>query len=300
MKAILVRTGSGPIQAPFVIVSPKGSFSDHDSGVGISFPGRNSTASPRSVLHSESKEKGQFPTNFRRTLSDTDLIRYENSRFRSLNRVFSRSIPARIAEDEALSEESVDLQTEGEEDKGSSILKKKSLELGISGILPENEILVEELEFSGGGIGKGRKVGGGNGGGRGGDGGGNGDQNGIGAYYEEMLKANPGNPLLLGNYGKFLHEVEKDFERAEEYYGRAILANPEDGEILSLYGKLIWETQRDQGRARGYFDQAVNACPDDCYVLGSYARFMWDVEEDEEDEGETQAVARSSPLVEAH
>ncbi|XP_061338232.1 uncharacterized protein LOC133285088 [Gastrolobium bilobum] len=106
----------------------------------------------------------------------------------------------------------------------------------------------------------------------------------IGAYYEEMLKSNPTDALLLRNYGKFLHEVEKDTVRAEEYYGRAILANPGDGDLLSLYGKLIWETERDEERAKSYFDQAIHAAPDDCTVLGSYAHFMWDAEEEEEEE----------------
>ncbi|CAJ2647218.1 unnamed protein product [Trifolium pratense] len=59
-------------------------------------------------------------------------------------------------------------------------------------------------------------------------GGNGGDRIKIGAYYEEMLKSNPTDALLLRNYGKFLHEVEKNMVRAEEYYGRAILANPED------------------------------------------------------------------------
>ncbi|QCD90792.1 hypothetical protein DEO72_LG4g1752 [Vigna unguiculata] len=90
----------------------------------------------------------------------------------------------------------------------------------------------------------------------------------IDAYYEEMLKLNPTDALLLRNYGKFLHEVEKDTTRAEEYYGRAILANPSDGELLSLYGALIWETQRDEARAKSYFDQAIHAAPNDCTVLG--------------------------------
>ncbi|KAG4992208.1 hypothetical protein AAZX31_09G187800 [Glycine max] len=104
----------------------------------------------------------------------------------------------------------------------------------------------------------------------------------IGAYYEEMLRSNPTDALLLRNYGKFLHEVEKDTARAEEYYGRAILANPGDGELLSLYGTLIWETQRDEDRAKSYFDQAIHAAPNDCTVLGSYAHFMWEAEEEEE------------------
>ncbi|PNX97877.1 TPR domain protein [Trifolium pratense] len=114
-------------------------------------------------------------------------------------------------------------------------------------------------------------------------GGNGGDRIKIGAYYEEMLKSNPTDALLLRNYGKFLHEVEKNMVRAEEYYGRAILANPEDGELLSLYGKLIWETNRDEERAKSYFDQAIHVAPDDSTVLGSYAHFMWEAEEEEDE-----------------
>ncbi|KAF7809486.1 TPR domain protein [Senna tora] len=98
-------------------------------------------------------------------------------------------------------------------------------------------------------------------------GGNDGDRIKIGGYYREMLKSNPTDALLLGNYGKFLYEVEKDSVRAEEYYGRAILANPGDGELLSQYGKLIWETERDEGRAKSYFDQALYAAPDDWYCF---------------------------------
>lgn len=108
----------------------------------------------------------------------------------------------------------------------------------------------------------------------------------IGAYYEEMLKSNPADALLLRNYGKYLHEVEKNMVRAEEYYGRAILANPEDAELLSLYGKLIWEMSRDEERAKSYFDQAIHVDPDDSTVLGSYAHFMWEAEEEEDDDDE--------------
>ncbi|CAI8588195.1 unnamed protein product [Vicia faba] len=111
----------------------------------------------------------------------------------------------------------------------------------------------------------------------------------IGAYYEETLKSNPTDALLLRNYGKYLHEVEKNLVRAEEYYGRAILANPEDGELLSLYGKLIWETYGDEERAKSYFDQAIHAAPDDSTVLGSYAHFMWEAEEEEKEKEKVAA-----------
>lgn len=121
----------------------------------------------------------------------------------------------------------------------------------------------------------------------------------ISAYYEEMLKSNPRDALLLRNYGKFLHEVEKDTARAEEYYGRAILANPGDGELLSLYGTLIWETQRDEKRAKSYFDQAIHAAPHDCTVLGSYAHFMWEAGEDDEEKvnGGVTATATATEMI---
>ncbi|XP_058104027.1 uncharacterized protein LOC131248012 [Magnolia sinica] len=307
MKAVLLRTtsGSSPTQASIGFCSPRGSFSDHDHGTGISFSGRNTTPSPRSALHFEMKDRSWIPTSFRRALSDTDLIRTEKAssgRFRALNRVFSRSVPARISEEQDLSEESVDLQSEMGEDEGSLMSKWKSFDLGVSDRI--SGISHEELEFPSGGMGmgKGRKVGGG-GDGTGDFTSGSGDQNKIGAYYQEMLKLDPGNPLLLRNYGKYLHEVENDLERAEEYYGRAILASPGDAEVLSLYGKLTWETHKDQGRAKSYFDQAIQAAPDNCYVLGSYAQFMWDVAEDDEEEegpGEERNVDGKSPtLVEA-
>ncbi|PIN08531.1 hypothetical protein CDL12_18892 [Handroanthus impetiginosus] len=150
-------------------------------------------------------------------------------------------------------------------------------------------------------------VGGGAGVGRGGTcGGGGGSDNGSGsgsqdpgswhgrettdAYYKMMIEANPGNPLFLANYAKFLKEVKGDFTKAEEYYGRAILANPSDGNVLSLYADLIWQTHKDAARAEAYFDQAVKADPNDCYVMASYARFLWDTDDEEEEEDEEEAM----------
>ncbi|KAI3891039.1 hypothetical protein MKW98_007344 [Papaver atlanticum] len=114
----------------------------------------------------------------------------------------------------------------------------------------------------------------------------------VETYYQNMIEANPGNSLLLGNYAKFLKEEKGDLVKAEEYCGRAILANPSDGSVLSLYADLIWQTHKDVSRAGTYFDQAVQASPDDCFVLASYAKFLWDTEEDdEEEEAEPQPEA---------
>ncbi|KAL1556345.1 hypothetical protein AAHA92_11988 [Salvia divinorum] len=154
----------------------------------------------------------------------------------------------------------------------------------------------EELGTPGGGMNKNR-----NSGGSGGSGGGA-EGSDIGAYYQEMIRSNPTNSLLLRNYGRYLHEVVGDVVKAEEYYGRAILASPGDGEVLSLYGNLIWETHRDQIRAKSYFTQAIQASPNDSMVLGSYAHFLWVAEEEEcgdDEEMETELVPLPSMIVSA-
>ncbi|KAK1307176.1 hypothetical protein QJS10_CPA10g01181 [Acorus calamus] len=263
METVLMRTGSIPVQ------------SHHDQTIFAVSHVKRTTSSVRS-LHSETKEK-----TFRRSSSASDLIKPDDKfpfRSRSLSRIISLS---KVAEDDDRTVETA----------RSASLKQRIIDLRVpdspSGSSPGNDVLPEE---SGGGIGKGR-IGGGGGGSSGSS-----DKSGIGAYYEEMLKADPSNPLLLRNYGKFLHEVEKDLVRAEEYYGRAILASPGDGEVLSLYGKLLWETERDEERANSYFDRAVEASPDDCYVLGSYAHFLWDAEDEEEEK--LGSVAPPPSLVE--
>ncbi|KAM4077489.1 hypothetical protein ACJW30_12G141600 [Castanea mollissima] len=139
----------------------------------------------------------------------------------------------------------------------------------------------------GGNGGRGRRYGGGdfNSGedNQGGGGDFNGEDNqGVEEYYKRMVKKNPGNPLFLRNYAKFLYKSKGDLQCAEEYYSRAILADPKDGEILSQYAKLIWELHHDQDRALSYFERAVQASPEDSHVQAAYASFLWDTEEYEE------------------
>ncbi|KAF8728207.1 hypothetical protein HU200_018796 [Digitaria exilis] len=137
---------------------------------------------------------------------------------------------------------------------------------------------------------------GGSGGQRGG--GGQGSGCGMGEYYRRVLQLDPENPLLLRNYGKYLHEVEGDLAGAEGCYARALLACPGDADLLSLYGRVIWEARQEKDRAEAYFERAVQAAPDDCYVLGSYASFLWDAEEDD-DEAAAATPAASPALVPA-
>ncbi|TYI77406.1 hypothetical protein E1A91_D06G140300v1 [Gossypium mustelinum] len=98
--------------------------------------------------------------------------------------------------------------------------------------------------------------GGGSGGGVGGVGSGFFESDSTDVYYQMMVEANPGNPLLLGNYAKFLKEVIRD-------YSRAILANPDDGNLLAVYADLIWHNQNDIQRTKSYFEQAIKTAPND-------------------------------------
>ncbi|EPS59501.1 hypothetical protein M569_15305 [Genlisea aurea] len=212
-----------------------------------------------------------------RKVSDSDLRS-------NLKTKKAQKFPGRIRENDCGEED------DEEEEIGSFLLS--SCGLGNNCVeAPERKRVPHTLVVCGGG----GTSGGGGGGGKGSDDGSgldpldpeswNGREN-LETYYKVMLAANPGNPLLLSNYAKFLKEVKGELARAEEYCGRAILANPTDANALSLYADLIWQIHRDAARAHTYFDQAVKTNPNDCYVMASYARFLWDAEEEEEEEEE--------------
>ncbi|WOL06311.1 hypothetical protein Cni_G15043 [Canna indica] len=262
-----MRTAT-PIRTGSFLGSPRRGASParpRDSVTGRFFPRRSSSFaafSPRSgraaALHLEA-EGGRGARFLRRAKSEADLFG-----------------PNRLNRERA--------EQEGE--AADLAVNRSDLVVASPGGLPTESA----AEYCGGGTGKKGRKGGGDGGG-----GGQNNRRRISDYYQQMLRSDPSNPLLLRNYGRFLHEVEGDAEGAAEYYGRAILENPEDGEVMSLYGKLLWEVHGNGERAEAYFERAVEASPDDCYVLGSYAQFLWDAEDEEEDRRTEERL----PLVEA-
>ncbi|XP_023554672.1 uncharacterized protein LOC111811867 [Cucurbita pepo subsp. pepo] len=258
MESALIRTVSVPVLSSAVAASS--SFSNYKPLYGALSGQNSSISSPKISLHFEiNHRRGKNWSGIRRAASESDISRslHEvSSPYDQFGGFRSRywSVPSEIPEDEFLNQD---------EFHRGSFADTEFLNSGI--VSGDGGDFVAD-KFTDGSS----------------------ESSKIRAYYEEMLKSNPSDALILRNYGKFLHEVEKDSKRAEECYSRAILASPRDGELLALYGKLVWDTQRDKRRAQYYFDRAVCASPNDCLVIGYYAHFLWLVEDDEE---EAMAVA---------
>ncbi|KAL5783116.1 hypothetical protein ACOSP7_008145 [Xanthoceras sorbifolium] len=234
--------------------------SSPEPDLGIRFLTARSLSMSLSMSPTNKKEK--IP----RTLSDGDLKRLHISKKEKKKNFLNNQLTSQDLVEEVQGEGGICLH---DQTTTSSSLR--------NGLMLDNGC-------SAGGGGSGGVSGYGGGGGPGDSG--RGSEN-MDVYYQKMIKAYPGDALLLANYAKFLKEVRGDVVKAEEYCGRAILAKPGEGNVLSLYGDLIWNNYNDAPRAQTYFDQALHSAPDDCYVLASYARFLWDAgEEVEEEDGD--------------
>ncbi|KAL9259144.1 hypothetical protein AKJ16_DCAP09860 [Drosera capensis] len=93
--------------------------------------------------------------------------------------------------------------------------------------------------------------------------------------YQMSLAQEPGNPLLLSNYAKFLYLVARDYDRAEECFKRAIQSDQWDPEALSQYATFLWLIRKDIWRAEERYQQAMAAEPDNPYHASKYANFLW-------------------------
>ncbi|KAL9398528.1 hypothetical protein Peur_007489 [Populus x canadensis] len=245
--------------------------------------------------------------------SFSSISSQDHDSIRRMTRAFSEtdlrdlSVPKRKPSNRILNGISVDEEVEEEVEKNVSFLESgwffEGCEVGVKG--ESDSGMLGVMVTGGGSDGGGGKFYGGGGPDFGDDGGsGFGESNkGIEStdvYYRKMIEADPGNPLLLSNYAKFLKEVRADFVKAEEYCGRAILASPNDADVLSMHADLIWHSHKHASRAESYFDQAVKAAPDDCYVMASYARFLWDAEEEEEEEEQGENIRELLPPTFSH
>lgn len=125
-------------------------------------------------------------------MSDSDIILSQTR----LDSAGSLAFPAKIPEEI--------FSSEAETESGNLSLERIFAEMCANGgVLMDKDV---EEELYGGGFGKGGKSGG-DGSNSAGDDGFGGNSVSIGDYYLKMLTSNPGDPLLLRNYAKYLHEV---------------------------------------------------------------------------------------------
>lgn len=153
-----------------------------------------------------------------RALSETDL--------RDYSAVSKKKPPLAVKSGEISKTTTLVEEVEGEETSLDRLLSS-------SGLDEEREIGARDGEFvctsvDGGIGGVGGRICGGGGGGGGGSDGGDGDGNdSTDVYYRKMIEVNPNNALFLGNYAKFLKEVE--IERFCKFF---ILDSPDNSLFL--------------------------------------------------------------------
>jgi hypothetical protein len=143
------------------------------------------SSSPRTVKVYVAPREGMELAQLRRARSEADMIRPEPA-------------PAPVS----LTPVSL------EEVKKDDMTEMKRQAFTVQGMVTKDESLEEieeEGESSGSGIGKGGNHN--RSGKRGRSNGDHSENQRIHDRYAELLKSDPGNPLLLRNYGKFLHEV---------------------------------------------------------------------------------------------
>ena len=61
--------------------------------------------------------------------------------------------------------------------------------------------------------------------------------------------ADPARASSFFDYARFLQNVRRDYDRAEEMYQRTIEANPKDADILNDYAVFLKNVRRDYDRA---------------------------------------------------
>ncbi|KAH7282536.1 hypothetical protein KP509_35G035100 [Ceratopteris richardii] len=98
--------------------------------------------------------------------------------------------------------------------------------------------------------------------------------------YQEEIRMDPRNTLLLANYAQFLHLVRHHNSRAESFFRRA-LAGEQDGadaDVMAKYANFLWIAKGDLAQAEKAFQAAAEAEPTNAYHAGSYANFLWSSE----------------------
>ena len=73
--------------------------------------------------------------------------------------------------------------------------------------------------------------------------------------------ADPARASSFFDYARFLQNVRRDYDRAEEMWQRAIEANPNHARILGGYADFLENVRRDYDRAEEMYRRATRTDP---------------------------------------
>lgn len=104
--------------------------------------------------------------------------------------------------------------------------------------------------------------------------------------YEEALKFNPNNFMVLNNYSYFLSLERKKLDKAEKMISAAVKANPTNHTFLDTYGWVLFE-QGSYSLAKFYIESSLENSPNDedepisAEVLEHYGDVLYKTDEKE-------------------
>ena len=81
--------------------------------------------------------------------------------------------------------------------------------------------------------------------------------------YEHCIKLNPKHVSALNNLGWALHDLRKDFDRAEAMYRKAIELDPKDASAHYNLGNLLTNVRKDFDQAEAMYRKAIELDPKD-------------------------------------
>ncbi|MBU7026650.1 MAG: tetratricopeptide repeat protein, partial [Theionarchaea archaeon] len=99
-------------------------------------------------------------------------------------------------------------------------------------------------------------------------------------YYRKSLEIDPHGANHLGNYALFLHEIRKDYDKAEEYYRKSLEIDPHGANHLGNYALFLRNIRKKYDKAEEYYRKSLEIDPQDANNLGNYALFLRNIRKD--------------------
>ncbi|MCO5562545.1 hypothetical protein L7F22_016173 [Adiantum nelumboides] len=93
--------------------------------------------------------------------------------------------------------------------------------------------------------------------------------------YQDAIRNDLNNSLLLANYAQFLFLVRKDHDRAEELFRKAVVCDPFDCDAISRFATFLWLARDKVGTAEKAYRAALRADPSNSFHAANYAHFLW-------------------------